>query len=136
MQAHLTSNKHQQNTLEIQHQTKFYLDTRRSHIPESKQAKFQQLKWAEQGDRKIRAQEQQEHGFELSGRVWLGERKREGAGLPFGGPGGTHATWGRGPHPCRAELWHGSMVGPPGQPQVLPRCKMKNRNSRKTFRFF
>ena len=102
MHAHLTSNIQQQNTLEIQHQTKFYLDKRRIQIPESKQAKFQQLKWAEQGDRKIRAQEQQEHGFEFSGRVWLGERKREGAGSPFGGPGGTHATWGRGPHPCRA----------------------------------
>ena len=35
-----------------------------SHILVSKQAKFQQLKWAEQGDRKIRAQEQQEHEFE------------------------------------------------------------------------
>ena len=116
MQAHLTSNIQQQNTLKIQHQTKFYLDTRRSHIPESKQAKFQQLKWVERGDRKIRAQEQQEHGFELLGRVWLGERKRERGNLPFGGPGGALATGGRDPHPCRAELWRGSVVGPPGQP--------------------
>ena len=85
---------------------------------------FMQLKWAEQGDRKIRAQEQQERERKFFGRVWLGGRKREGAGSPFGGPGGTHATWGRGPHPCRAELWRGSVVGPPGQPQALPRCKI------------
>ena len=85
MQAHLTSNIHQQNTLEIQHQTKFYLDTWRSHIPESKQAKFQQLKWVEQGDRKIRAQEQQERERKFSGRVWLGGRKREGLAHLLGG---------------------------------------------------
>ena len=85
MQVHLTSNIQQKNTLKIQHQTKFYLDTRRSHIPESKQVKFQQLKWAEQGDRKIRAQELQERERKVSGRVWLGRRKREGAGSPLGG---------------------------------------------------
>ena len=125
MQAHLTSNIQQQNTLKIQHQTKFYLDTWRSHIPESKRAKFQQLKWAEQGDRKIRAQEQQERERKFSGRVWLGGRKREGAGSLLGGTGGTHTPWGRGPHPCRAQLGCGSVVGPPGMSQVLHVANLK-----------
>ena len=113
MQAHLTSNIHQQNTLEIQHQTKFYLDTWRSHIPESKQAKFQQLKWAERGDRKIQAQEQQEHGFELLGRVWLGERKRErGKTYLLEGQVGPTPT----PLPHRAMAWQrgGSPWSAPG----------------------
>ena len=131
MQAHLTSNIQQQNTLKIQHQTKFYLDTRRSHIPESHLAKFQQLKWAKQRDRRFRAQEQQERKRKISGRVWQGRRKREGASLPPGGPCGTHTPWGHGPHPCRAQLGCGSVVGPPGLPQVLPRCKLKNRTVRK-----
>ena len=101
----------------------------------SKQAKFQQLKWAEQGDRKIQAQEQQEHEKKLSNRVWLGERKREGAGSPLGGTGGTHTTWGRDPHPCRTQLWCGSVVGPPGQPQVLPCRKVKNSEFSDNFQF-
>ena len=116
MQAHLTSNIQQQNTLKIQHQTKFYLDTRRSHIPESKQAKFQQLKWAERGDRKIRAQEQQEHGMEFLGRACLGERKRERENLPLGGPGGTHATGGAAHTPAAPSygvaVWWVPLVSP------------------------
>ena len=81
---------------------------------------FVQLKWAERGDQKIRAQEQQEHGFELLGRVWLGERKREREDSPFGGPGGTHTTGGARPTPLprRAMAWQhgGSPWSAPGTP--------------------
>ena len=122
MQAHITSNIQQQNTLEIQHQTKFYLDTRRSHIPESKQAKFQQLKWAEQGDRKIRAQEQQEHRFEFSGRVWLGERKGKEEKLTSWGARWDPRHMGARPTPLprRAMAWQrgGSPWSAPGTPML------------------
>ena len=50
------------------------------------------------------------------------EEEREGR-LTFWRARWGHRHRGRGPHPCRAELWRGSLVGPPGQPQVLPRCK-------------
>ena len=63
------------------------------------------------------------------------ERGREGEDLPLGGPGGTHATGGHDLHPYRAELWRGRVMGPPGQPQVLPRRKIKNRNLRKISEF-
>ena len=92
------------------------MDTRRSHIPKSKLAKFQQLKWAVQGDRKIRAQELQERDRKLSGRVWLGRRKREGAGLPPGGPCGTDTIGGARPTPLPrpARVWQRG--GSPGLP--------------------
>ena len=53
MQAHLSCHLQQQNIQDILHQSKFYLDNRRSHIPESKCFKFQQEIWAGEGDRKI-----------------------------------------------------------------------------------
>jgi hypothetical protein len=62
MQTNLSCHIQYPNTQDILHQMKFYLEVRRSYVPEKKYSKFQQL--AEEGDRRNRAQEQQEHEFE------------------------------------------------------------------------
>ena len=120
MQAHLTCHLQQENIQDILHQSKFYFDNRRSHIPESKCFKFQQEIWAEKGDRKFVMKNSKSTGLSNGG-VFFREREGNGRGGSKWRARGAHTCPWRGQGASRATTWCGRLVGPPGLPQV-PLC--------------
>lgn len=119
MQAHLTCHLQQQNPQDILHQTEFYLDNRRSHIPESKCFKFQQEIWDEQGDRKFATKNSKNTGLS-NGDVFSRVSKCNGRGGNKWRARGPHTRPWRGLGGSRATTWCGRPVGPPGLPRCFP----------------
>ena len=89
MQTHLTCHLQQQNTQDIIHQKKFHLDEWRSHIPENKCSKFQQQRWAEQGDRNPRKWAARTRVFWMEMSL-VGQEEGVVGGRSGEGSGGTH----------------------------------------------
>ena len=116
MQTHLTCHLQQQNTQDIIHQTKFHLDEWRSHIPKNKCSKFQQQRWAEQGDRNPQKWAARTRVFGMKKSLG-GEDKGVVGGRSGGGPGGTHTMPWRGHMPVAPQCG----VGAWWVPLVIPR---------------
>ena len=117
MQAHITCHLLQQNTQEILHQTKFYLDVRGSHIPRNSCSKFQQKWVAEQRDQKsgkLAARTRVSNRWV----VFFGyEQVYESEGGKWRARGVPHLAqaW---PGVARACPWCGGSMSPPVQLQV------------------
>jgi hypothetical protein len=71
------------------------MDNRRSHIPENNCSKFQQQRWAEQGDKKIEMESSKNTGLSWSVMIFR-ERERVGDDEISERPGAPLTIGGRG----------------------------------------